>query len=224
MSWLEFISHLSSAWAWPAVTLVVVLILRSQIKSAGDAIVKRIADIKRVKAGNWDVELEKEVQGLAAVTAAAEEQVRSESPKTFTESRAESAPLPPETSEERLSKYQQLALIDPRAAILLPFSDLEQLIRKRYKVIYAQDRVGVPFTRMIDRLRKDERLDESMAEALIHMNRIRNRVAHEQFELDIDIVSYFLDSVGNVLGYLYLSDFFADSEPGGTTPPAPAAG
>lgn len=214
MSWLEFFSQLSSAWAWPAVTLTAVIMLRSQIRAAGNAIVKRIADIKRVKAGIVDVELEREVQVLAETTAAAEEQVRSRSSKTFAESRAELAPLPPETAEERLAKYQQLAQIDPRAAILLPFSDLEQAIRRRFIALYPEERATLTLGRMVERLRQDDRLSPEIAKALQRMSRIRNQVAHTQTELDLDVVNYFLESVGNVLGYLVLFGFFEESPPG----------
>ena len=187
--------------------------LRNQVKAAGDAIVKRIADIKRVKAGGVDVELERQVKGLAASTAAAEEQVRSKSPRGLAENAIEAIPLPPETPEERLTKYQQLAVLDPRAAILLPFADMERVVRKRFREMYPKERHPLNFTRITSILHRDGFLSDEIASALREMTQIRNQAAHEATALDMDIANFFLDAVGNVLGYLALNDFFGSPEP-----------
>lgn len=210
MSWFEFIAQMSNAWAWPAVASGAIVLLRKQIKSAAEALVKRVEHIKRVKAAGVDIELEQQMQNIAAATAAAEGELRSEAPQTPNEAPPEDVPLPPETANERLTKYQQLAVLDPRAAILLPFSDLERSIRGRFRQLHPEERPTVGFPRMVDVLRRDGYLDDDVAGSLKQMSRIRNQVAHEQAALDLDIANYFLESVGNVLGYLVLSGFFDD--------------
>ncbi len=211
MSWFEFITQMSNAWAWPVVASGTIILLRKQIRLAAEAVVKRVGDIKRVRAGGVDIELEKEMRVIAATTAAAEEELRSEAPKALQEKPFEDIPLPPETADERLSKYQQLALLDPRAAVLLPFADLERAIRGRFRQLHPEERSTLSFLRIIEILNRNGQLDDHIAGSLMQMSSIRNRVAHEQAELDPDVGNYFLESVGNVLGYLTLSGFFNDA-------------
>jgi hypothetical protein len=210
VSWFEFVTQMSNAWAWPAVATGAMVLLRKQLKMLAEAFVKRVDDIKRVKAAGVDIELEKQMQNIAAATAAAEGELRSEAPKALNETVPEDIPLPPETADERLTKYQQLALLDPRAAILLPFADLERSIRGRFRQLHPEERPTVGFARIVDVLHRDGKLDSDIAGSLKQMSRIRNQVAHEQAALDVDIANYFLESVGNVLGYLFLSGFFDD--------------
>jgi hypothetical protein len=206
MSWLEFITQMSNAWAWPAVAGGAIILLRNQIRLAATGLVGKVPDLRRLKAPGVDLEFE--VRELAATTAATTEELRSEAPKALDEAPQEDVPLPPETADERLTKYQQLALLDPRAAILLPFADLEQAIRRRFVQLYPKERTAVSFIRIVDLLHRDGRLDDYTVGALNQMRRIRNQVAHEQAALDVDVANYFLESVGNVLGYLLLSGFF----------------
>jgi hypothetical protein len=210
VSWFEFIAQMSNAWAWPAVATGAIVLLRSQIKSAADAVVKRVDDVKRVKAAGVDIELERQIQDIAATTAAAEGELRSEAPKDLNETTPEDVSFPPETAKERLTKYQQLALLDPRAAILLPFADLERFVRQRFERLYPEERPTTGFARIVDILHRDGRLDDFIADSLKQMGRIRNQVAHERAALDVDVANYFLESVGNVMGYLLLSGFFDD--------------
>jgi hypothetical protein len=213
MSWLEFISQMSSALAWPVVAAGAIILLRTQIKEVVAALAKKVRDIRRVKAAGVDIELEQQMQGIAATTAAATLDLRAETPNALPLAQPEDVLMPPETADERLSKYQHLALLDPRAAIILPFSDLERAIRQRVHQLYPQERSNLSFARIVDILHRDGKLDDDIAGALRQMSKIRNQVAHEQAELDLDIANYFVDSVGNVTGYLQLSGFFDDPKP-----------
>lgn len=208
MDWLDFTVQMSNAWAWPLVTSGIVVFLRKPIKSAATGIVARLADLRRLKAPGVELDFEREVKELAATTAATTDELRADSPKALPATEPEDVVLPSETAGERLSKYEQLARLDPRAAILLSFSDLEGSIRDRFHQLYPEYRPGVGFARIIDQLHKDGRLDDDIAGSLRQMSKIRNQVAHERTELDLDIVDYFIDSVGNTIRNLILSDFF----------------
>jgi len=166
-----------------------------------------------LKAAGVDIELEQQMQGIAATTAAATLDLRAETPNALPLTQPEDVLMPPETADERLSKYQHLALLDPRAAIILPFSDMERAMRQRFHQLYPQERSNLSFGRIVDILHRYGRLDDDIAGALRQMSKIRNQVAHEQAELDLDIANYFVDSVGNVTGYLQLSGFFDDPKP-----------
>jgi hypothetical protein len=209
MSWLEFIVQITSALAWPALAGGAIVLLRKQIKSAADRLVARVGAIQHLKAAGVAIDFRDEVEQLAKDT----EELESEAPKALPAGEPKDVVLPPETAEERLTKYQQLAALDPRAAILLPFADMEGAIRQRFHALYPQERRGVSFLRILDTLQADRKLDPEIADALRRMSKIRNEAAHERTELDVDVANVFLESVGNVLGYLLLFGFFDDPDP-----------
>jgi hypothetical protein len=213
MSWLEFIVQMSSAWAWPVVTTGAIVFLRKPIKSAATRLVGRVDDIRHLKAAGVEVDFERQVLELALATKALE----SEAPKELPAAQPQEVVLPPETAGERLIKYQQLALLDPRAAIILPFSDMERAIRERFHQLYPQERSHLSFARIVDTIHGDGLIDDYAASALKSMSHIRNQAAAEpNARLDVDVANSFVDSVGSLLGYLVLSDFFGKPDKPGT--------
>ncbi|WP_144418325.1 hypothetical protein [Mycobacterium sp. EPa45] len=213
MSWLEFIAQMSDVWAWPVVATGTIVLLRKQIKSAANGLVGRVPDLRRLK-GPGGIDLEFNVRELAASTAATTEELRGDASKELPAAEPEDVVLPSETAGERLSKYEQLAQIDPRAAILLPFSDLESSIRERFRQLYPDFRPNVSFVQIVRRLHQDGRLNDEIADSLMQMSKIRNQVAHEKSDLDLDVVDYFLASVRNTIRNLFLSGFYDDPEVG----------
>jgi hypothetical protein len=213
MSWPDFVVQMSQAWAWPVVAGSAIILLRKQIKSAAEALVARVGDIRRLKAPGVDVEFEREMRELAETTAATTEELQTETPNALPPAQPEDVVLPPETAEERLTKYQQLAQLDPRAAVLLPFSDMERFIRERFQHLYPNERPTVGFSRIVDILHREGWVSDDIAGALRTMSRLRNQVAHEKTDFDLDIANYFVESVGNVLGYLVLTGFFTATKP-----------
>lgn len=209
MSWLEFIFQMTSALAWPAVAAGSIALLRKQIKSAADRLVARIGQIQHLKAPGVAIDFRDEVEQLARDT----KELEHEAPKALPAKEPKDVVLPPETADERLTKYQLLALIDPRAAVLLPFADIEGAIRQRFHLLYPDQRRGLSFLRILDTLQADRRLAPETADALRQMSRIRNEAAHESTGVDSDVANLFLESVGNVLEYLILLGFFDDPEP-----------
>lgn len=210
MSWFEFIAQMTSSLVWPSVVSGTIILLRKQIKSAADRLVSRVGEIRHLKAPGVAIDFRDEVEKLAKET----EELESEAPKALLRQHPVDVVLPTETADERLSKYHQLATIDPRAAILLPFADMEGAIRQRFHRLYPHERRGLSLVRILDKLVTDRRLDAEIANVLRQMGKIRNQAAHENASLDIDVANYFLDSIGNVLGYLLLLGFF--DEPGET--------
>lgn len=206
MSWLEFIAQMSNAWAWPIVGFVAFILLRPEIKSAAKLLVGRIGDIAHLKAPGVAIDFKKEVKEFAEAT----EEMKDEAPRAGTAKGSEDVVLPPETAEARLAKYQQLAAVDPRAAILLPFADLEELIRQKFRELYPEESPTLGFNRMVERFRSDGLLDEDVANALNGLRTIWTQVAHGREGLDVDVANYFIDSVANLIGYLLLTDFFKD--------------
>jgi len=206
MSWLEFIAAMSSALGWPIVALVAVFFLRSEIKTAAQKIIDRIGEIAHVKAPGVAIDFKQEVKELAETT----EDLKDETPKALPAGQPQDFMLPPETAEERVSKYQELAAVDPRAAILLPFADLDALIRQEFRRQYPDETPTLGFSKIVAILERDGVLEPDMAASLREMVTIRNRVAHERTELDVDVANYFVQSVGNVLTYLVGTNFFKD--------------
>jgi hypothetical protein len=118
--------------------------------------------------------------------------------------------LSPETTHERFSKYQELAALNPRAAILVPFADLDSLIRHEFQRRYPEEKPTLSFPRIITVLEGDGVLDPDVSGSLRELRSIRNRAAHEDAELDEDVANYFVKSVRNILGSLLLTGFFKE--------------
>jgi hypothetical protein len=199
MSWLEFITQMSQAWAWPIVASGTIVLLRRQVKAAATALVARVGDIRRLKAPGVDVEFDEKVRELAE----AADKLEDEAPKAITASDAQKAVLPPETVEERVSKYQQLAMLEPRAAILLPFADLDSVVRKRFQQLYPAESRTIGFRRMVDILHKDGRIDDGLARVMKSMSELRNSVAHSaDQQVDVSTAITFVESIESLANYL----------------------
>lgn len=64
MTGLEFAASLVSSLAWPAVIGVLILVLRAQIRSAMQEVIKQIARVIEVKAPGVSVKLEKQIEDV----------------------------------------------------------------------------------------------------------------------------------------------------------------
>lgn len=111
MDWLTFVSKLAETLAWPVVALIVVALLRKEVRAL-------LAILKKVKAGPVEAEFEREINELKS---------------------AADAELPvveqPATSNQ--NELEQLAQINPRAAIIESWRRLELEARK------ALSRLGI---------------------------------------------------------------------------------
>ncbi|MGX9672655.1 hypothetical protein [Mycobacterium sp. HM-7] len=232
MSGTELAASLVSSLAWPVVVLVLVVVMHKQIKTAADALIKRFADIKSIKAAGISVELENEIKKVAADTEnqiAADAELKAElggSEKSkpnvrisgsdgFREaddSEPEAATSPTEPTEDRLGKYQRLAELDPKAAVLVGFSHLEGLLRR-----YHQDRFPrpgrqsfPPFPYIVNDFIESEILPPDIGRSLLQLSRIRNKLAHShEAEISKEAADAYIEAIGNIIGYLLLSDSLA---------------
>src|SRR6478736_3835661 len=149
MSWLEFIAQMTSALGWSIVALIVIIFLGREIKSAAKSLANRIGDIEHLRAPGVAIDFKEEVKELAEATdedlAEATDSLKGETPAAQPSARPKDVVLPRETAQERLAKYQELAALDPRAAILVPFADLDSLIRKEFRRRYPDEDPNLRF-------------------------------------------------------------------------------
>lgn len=113
MDWLTFVSKLIETLAWPAVVLVVVALLRKEVRAL-------LAILKKVKAGPVEAEFEREINELKSVADAELPVVEQPAPATSNQ-----------------NELEQLAQINPRAAIIESWRRLELEARK------ALSRLGI---------------------------------------------------------------------------------
>jgi len=212
MSWLEFIGQMTSSLAWPVAVLIAVIFLHTEIKGAAKQIVNRVGNITHLQTLGVAIDFKEEVKELAEATDEdlAEASLRGETPAAVPSAGPKDVFLPRKTAQERFSKYQELAALDPRAAILLPFAELESLIRHEFQRRYPEEKSRLSFGRMITVLESDGLLSPEVSGSLRELRSVRNRVADENAELDEDVANYFVQSVANILGSLLLAGFFKE--------------
>lgn len=196
-------SSIIGSVAWPLVILVLILVLRTQIKRAAEAIVKRIADITEVTAPGVSVKLQQRIEKLAAesetlsVTAAA---TGTGEVTTNTEQLIAQGPiLPPETDAERVTKYQRLAAEDPKAAVLVAFSEFETVLRKVYEEEFGPSTQRfVSFGKMVSDFDRNDVFPVDVTGLLRELSGIRNDVSHSGTEISSEMANWFLEAIGNI--------------------------
>ncbi|WP_099025907.1 hypothetical protein [Mycolicibacterium palauense] len=201
MSVLEFIAQMTSALAWPTVAGSALFLLRRQIKSAATQLVQRVSDIRRVKAPGVDVEFERRVQELTEASQTLDAEVVDES----SIGGVQDLLLPPETPEQRLNKYERLAELDPKAAILSSFADLEESLQQYFLAIYPDGQQVSGFRRMLERLHSDGHIDDDIASTFTDLNDDRNRAAHDPNSRgDTDIANAYVRTIQSGIKLLEL--------------------
>jgi hypothetical protein len=210
VSWLEFIVQMSNAWAWPTVTIGALVFLRKPIKLAATGIVARVGDIRRLKAPWVDVEFEKEARELAETT----DEQRSLPPTTAGE-----LTLPPESTDERFAKYQDIVTLNPDAAVLASFAELESLIRQEFERHFPDQNQGryVPFGRVLKLLASEGFILGDVVVTIQELSQLRNRVAHHDTRIDANSADYYVRAIRNVISNLQFQNFFGE-------PNSPSAG
>jgi hypothetical protein len=201
MSWPEFIVQMSQAWAWPAVTTGALVFLRKPIKLAATGIVARVGDIRRLKAPGVDVEFEREVKQLAE---------RTDERRTVPTTTAHESLLPPESTEEKFAKYQELLALDPGAAVLASFADLESLMRQEFERHFPDQGRYTPFGKMLRLLANEGFILGDAVGKIAELVDLRNRVAHEGTRVDANAADYYIRAVLNVIDNLQAQNFFQE--------------
>lgn len=164
MDWLTFIATVLGHLAWPVAAIVVVLLLRDEIKQL-------LKLIKKLKAGPVEAEFEREVKELVATVDATESQ------------------LPPDYGSPDQQFLIKLAEVSPRSAILEAWRKVEAAIYKaidRNAVYVAPREVNSPFAAIRALTKSGHISNEELA--LYHdLRTLRNQAAHkEEFAPNLD--------------------------------------
>jgi len=171
VSWLEFISSMTGALAWPLVIAVVVVSFRKSIA-------RLLPDLRRLKAGptglemEWERKLEEvreELEGPGLI----EEQ--KEIPSAVTPEGQEVTPSP-----SFLTEIGELARVSPTAAVLESYRRLEAVLRRAISERHPDlpERFFVTIGRLIDQARRDGLIGPAENSALQDLRGMRNILAH----------------------------------------------
>lgn len=206
MSWFEFVVQMSQAWAWPAVATGALVFLRKPIKLAAVGIVARVGDIQRLKALGVDVTFREQARELAEAT---EEQ--SVLPSTTTHK----SPLPPASTDEKFAKYQDLVMLNPDAAVLASFAELESLIRQEFERYFPDRGHNLPFTTVLRLLASEGFILGTVVGTIAELGDLRNRVA-QGTRIDTNSADYYVRAVRNVIHNLQFQNLLPEPK----SPPA----
>jgi hypothetical protein len=181
MSWLEFISSMTNALAWPLIVAIVLFGFRR-------AITRLLPDLRRLKAGPTGVEMEwerklEEVREELKAAPMTDEEVRAR-----IEKEAANVLAFEQTSGGFLREIEDLAKVSPTAAVLEAYRRLEAVlrraIRERHPDIPDRD---VTLTSRLIKLAIDDGLIRPQENAALQDLRIlRNRLAHGAETRSID--------------------------------------
>jgi hypothetical protein len=179
VSWLEFISSMTGALAWPIIVAIVLLSFRK-------AITKLLPDLRRLKAGPTGVEMEWERQ-LEEVREELEasrsiERLSPEDAKARMEEEAAAPVLAERQSVSRsfLTEIEELAKVSPSAAVLEAYRRLEAVLRRAVRERHPDlsERDLSPTSRLIKIARDDGLILPEEDSALQDLRNMRNRLAH----------------------------------------------
>jgi hypothetical protein len=198
---------------------LLIVVLRAQLQKAVEAIVKRIADITEVTAPGVSVKLEKQINELAERT----ETLPDSTPDSgnvvvrplpgILELRANGAVTDDSDAERQqvTGKYQRLAAEDPKAAVLVAFSDLEVMLRRYYEEHFGAQGRYVSFGKMVNDFKRAEVLNETVIESLREVSNIRNKIAHQDASVSYAMAERYIESIGNLLAYMILFNIVGEA-------------
>jgi hypothetical protein len=181
MDWVTFASKAIDSLAWPAATIVLVVLLRHEIK-------KIIPYLKRIKAGPLEAEFERELEELK-------------------ESIAEPTAIEREAVTDPASKefLFHLAQLHPRSAVLESWVRVEAAART---VLAAKDptsstRRYIPAAKLAELLAQLDVLNSGQVSLFHKLRGLRNDVAHqENLVLTFDSASAYIDLAVFLQGWL----------------------
>lgn len=181
MDWVTFTSNAIDSLAWPVAAIILVVLLRDEIK-------KLIPFLKRLKAGPLEAEFERELEeikeSIAEPTASERDAVADPASKEF---------------------LFQLAQLHPRSAILESWVRVEAAARA---VLVAKDSTSstrryIPAAKLAEPLAKFDVLNSGQVSLYHKLRSLRNEVAHqEDLELTFDSASAYVDLAMFLQGWL----------------------
>ena len=158
MDTLTFIAKLVEFAAWPVATVVLVLMLRDEIK-------KLLPSVKKLKAGPVEAEFEREVKELKATT----------------EARPQLLPPPEGITPER-QMLLQLVQVSPRSAVLEAWRGIEEASIRvvQSKGVYVSERDSMSPLSAARALNKEQLLTADELALFHDLRSLRNQAAHAQ--------------------------------------------
>lgn len=164
MDRLTFIATLFGHLAWPVATIIVILLLRDEIKQL-------LRLVKKLKAGPVEAEFEREVKELAAAADSNE------------------PPLPPAPVNADQQFLIKLAEVSPRSAILEAWRRVETAIFKTIDqhAIYVSPREANSPYAAVRALTKDGYISNDELALYHDLRTLRNQAAHkEEFDPNLE--------------------------------------
>ncbi|WP_090423167.1 hypothetical protein [Mycobacterium europaeum] len=203
MTWLEFVSSLVSSLGWPIVVIVVVIYLRSEVKSVAQGFSHRIKDMTKVQAGNVSAEFER---GASEVAQRMDAMVSADGMELTTGETDVIQQLPDGTVDDRKDKVERLLEQDPRAVVLLEFIEVESALTNVYQQLFAKPWLPSSrpsFTQMVNTLAEWEIIAGDMAGVMTELAQLRNKIAHEPgATVTEDAARDYVSAAATVIDYL----------------------
>lgn len=180
MGWMTFVAGLVESLSWPVAAVVLVSLLRDDIR-------KLVPSIKKVKAGPVEAEFEREVKALKEITA--------ESPTDGTKGK-----LPDTASKEFLV---ELAKLHPRSAILESWVRVEAAARAVLARKTSPTSGYIPAAKLAEPLAQEGILTQGQVVLFHELRRLRNDVAHAQdFEPTLEAAKAYIDLASFLQGHI----------------------
>lgn len=156
MDWITFASKALESLAWPTASVVLVVLLRDEIR-------KLVPFLKKLKAGPLEAEFEREVKELKASIA------------------HDSSPDSKQTYDPASKAFLlQLAELHPRSAILEAWVRVEAAARAALasKELPHELSTYQPAAKLAETLARKEMFDQGQVTLFHELRRLRNDVAH----------------------------------------------
>lgn len=162
MGWMQFVSEMTGHLVWPVLVLLVVLVLRTSIRSAIEQRIKSVTLPGGAGAEFFD-------KGVERVR----EELQATGPKDQTEEPV-NAKRP---TSNFLDEIDQLAEVSPDAAVMEAFRRLEKVIRSELEA--ANGARPTPLPTLVKQAVDEHRLPPSEASAFNELRVLRNALAHD---------------------------------------------
>lgn len=150
MDWLQFVSSVIGALAWPAAVITIIVLLRAPLG-------RLVPLIRTLKYKDLQIDVGQELEAVKeSVEATADQSERKEKPTPA---------------------FQQLAKIEPRAAVLSAWAPIELALRD-LGVRHNVYKLGMPIYLLAEELSRAGILNSATFQALRGLMRIRNEAMH----------------------------------------------
>jgi len=178
MNWLEFISSIISAIAWPGAVIILVIILREPLKGL-------VPLLQRMKYKDFEMEFGRKL-AEARVEAGVKEEL----------------PMVEMTPEE--SRIIELARISPRSAVTEAWRLVEIASIDAARALLGDDFKNKTFTfQAIRKLERDDRIDQGAFSLLRDLRGLRNDAVHSpEFALSSEKAIEYMQMARQLIGYL----------------------